>query len=102
MNFDGIAIEEIMNNEGAVVNEDTDFQVDNPGNDNTWTVDPNSDPATKSAGGFFNTPNLNTEEVFFQMCRSLNKVQRTVFLHTLHCFKEYEAASYVSLYWRRC
>ena len=34
LNFDGIAIEEIMNNEGAVVIEDTDFQVDNPGNDN--------------------------------------------------------------------
>ena len=87
LNFDGIAIEEIMNNEGAVVIEDTDFQVDSPGNDNPWTVDPNSDPGTKSAGGFFNIPNLNTEEVFLQMCRSLNKIQRTVFFHTLHCFK---------------
>ena len=87
LNFDGIAIEEIMNNEGAVVIEDTDFQVDNPGNDNPWTVDPNSDPGTKSVGGFFNIPNLNTEEVFLEMCRSLNKVQLTVFLHTLHCFK---------------
>ena len=87
LNFDGIAIEEIMNNEGAVVIEDTDFQVDNPGNDNPWTVDPNGDPGTKSAGGFFNIPNLNTEEVFLEMCRSLNKVQRTVFLLTLHCFK---------------
>ena len=87
LNFDGIAIEEIMNNEGAVVIEDTDFQVDNPGNDNPWTVDPNSDPGTKFVGGFFNIPNLNTEEVFLQMCRSLNKVHRTVFLHTLHCFK---------------
>ena len=89
LNFYGIAIEEIMNNEGAVVIEDTDFQVDNPGNDNPWTVDPNSDPGTKSVGGFFNIPNLNTEEVFLQMCRSLNKVQRTVFLHTLHCFKQF-------------
>ena len=70
-----------------MVIEDTDFQVDNPGNDSPWTLDPNSDPGTKSAGGFFNIPNLNTEEVFLQMCRSLNKVQRTVFLHTLHCFK---------------
>ena len=87
LNFDGIAIEEIMNNESAVVTEDTGFQVDNPGNDNPWTVDPNSDPGTKSVGGFFNIPNLNTEEVFLEMCRSLNKVQRTVFLHTLHCFK---------------
>ena len=87
LNFDGIAIEEIMNNEGAVVIEDTDFQVNNPGNDNPWTVDPNSDPGTKSVGGFFNIPNLNTEEVFLEMCRSLNKIQRTVFLHTLHCFK---------------
>ena len=87
LNFDGIAIEEIMNNEGAVVIEDTDFQVDNPGNDNPRTVDPNIDPGTKSAGGFFNIPNLNTDEVFLQMCRSLNKIQRTVFLHTLHCFK---------------
>ena len=87
LNFDGIAIEEIMNNEAAVVIEDTDFQVDNPGNDNPWTVDPNSDPGTKSLGGFFNIPNLNTEEEFLQMCRSLNNVQHTVFLHTLHCFK---------------
>ena len=87
LNFDGIAIEEIVKNEGAVVIEDTDFQIDNPGNDNPWTVDPNSDPGTKSVGGFFNIPNLNTEEVFLQMCRSLNKIQRTVFLHTLHCFK---------------
>ena len=87
LNFDGIAIEEIMNNEAAVVIEDTDFQVDNPGNDNPWTVDPNSEPGTKSVGGFFNIPNLNTEEEFLQMCRSLNNVQRTVFLHTLHCFK---------------
>ena len=87
LNFDGIAIEEIIDNEGAVVIEDTDFQVDNPGNDNPWTVDPNSDPGTKSAGGFFNIPNLNTEEVFLQMCRSLNKTQRTVFIHTLHCFQ---------------
>ena len=39
LNFDGFAIEEIQNNEGAVV------------------------------------------------CRSLNQFQRTVFLHTLHCFK---------------
>ena len=76
-----------MNNEAAVVIEDTDFQVDNPGNDNPWTVDPNGDPGTKSLGGFFNIPNLNTEEEFLQMCRSLNNVQRTVFLHTLHCFK---------------
>ena len=44
LSFDGIAIEEIMNNEAAVVIEDTDFQVNNPGNDNPWTVDPNSDP----------------------------------------------------------
>ena len=34
LNFDGIAIEEIMNNEGAVVIEDSNFQIDNPGNDN--------------------------------------------------------------------
>ena len=84
LNFDGIAIEGMMNNKGTVVIEDTDFQVDNPGNDNPWTVDPNSDPGTKSVGGFFNIPDLNTEEAFLEMCRSLNKVQRTVFLHTLH------------------
>ena len=82
LNFDGIAIEEIMNNEAAVVIEDNDFQIDNP-----WTVDPNSDPGTKSVGGFFNIPKLNSEEEFLQMCPSLNKAQRTVFLHTLHCFK---------------
>ena len=50
-----------MNNEGAVVIEDTDFQVDNP-----WTVDSNGDPGTKSVGKFFNIPNLNTEEVFLR------------------------------------
>ena len=95
LNFDGIAIEEIMNNEGAVVIEDTDFH--NPGNDNPWTVDPNSDPGTKSVGGFFNIPNLNTEEVFLEMCRSLNKVQRTVFLHTLHCFKTMKQLPIISI-----
>ena len=61
LNSDGIAIEEIMNNEGAVVIEDTDFLIDNPGNDNTWTVDPNADSGTKPTGGSFNVPNLNTE-----------------------------------------
>ena len=45
-----------MNNEGAVVIEDTDFHIDNPSNDNPWTVEPNIDPLTKSAGGFFNIP----------------------------------------------
>ena len=87
INFDGIAIEEIMNNEGAVVIEDTDLLVDNPGNDNPWTVDPDADSGTKPVGGFFNVPNLNGEEEFLQMCRNLNNVQRTIFLHTLHCFK---------------
>ena len=87
INFDGIAIEEIMKNEGAVVIEDTDFLVDNPGNDNPWTVDPNADSGTKPVGGFFNVPNLNSDEEFLQMCRCLNNVQRTIFLHTLHCFK---------------
>ena len=38
-------------------------------------------------GGFLNVPNLNTDEEFLQMCRSLNKVQRTIFIHNLHCFK---------------
>ena len=87
INFDGIAIEEIMKNEAAVVIEDTDFLVDNPGNNNSWTVDPNADLGTKPAGGFFNVPNLNSEEEFLQMCRSLNNVQHTIFVHTLHCFK---------------
>ena len=67
--------------------EDTDFQIYNPGNDNPWTIDPISDPGTKSVGGFFKIPNLNTEEVFLEMCRSLNKIQLAVFLYTLHCFK---------------
>ena len=57
------------------------------GNDNPWTVDPNADLGAKPVGGFFNVPNLNSEEEFLQMCSSLNKVQRTIFLHTLHCFK---------------
>ena len=87
INFDGIAIEEIMKNEGAIVIEDTDFLIDNPGNDNTWTVEPNADIGTKPGGGFFNVLNLNSEEEFFHMCRSLNNVQCTIFLHTLQCFK---------------
>ena len=78
---------EIMNNEGAVVIEDTDFLVDNPGNDPTWTVDYNADPGTKPAGGFFNVPNLNREEEFLQICPSLKNVQRTLFIHTLHCLR---------------
>ena len=87
INFDGVAIEEIMNNEGAVVREDTDFLIDNPRNDNPWTLDPNAEAGTKTAGGFFDLPNLNSEEEFLQMCRCLKNVQRRIFLNTLHCFK---------------
>ena len=50
-------------------------------------MDPKADLGTKPAGGFFNVPNLNSEEVFLQMCRSLNNVQHTIFIHTLHFFK---------------
>ena len=71
-----------MNNEGAVVIEDTDFQINNPWNDNAWTVDPNNDTGSKSEGGFFNNPNLNTKDVLLEMCRSLNKIQRTGFLES--------------------
>ena len=31
LNFDGLAIEEIMHNEGVEVVEETDYLVDNPG-----------------------------------------------------------------------
>ena len=86
INFDGVAIEEIMNNVGAVVIEDTDFLIDNPRNDNPWTVDPNAEARTITAGGFFDLTNLNSEEEFLQRCRCLKNVQRTIFLHTLHCF----------------
>ena len=34
----------------AVVIEDTHFQINNPGNENPWTVDSNGDPGTKSVG----------------------------------------------------
>ena len=71
-----------MNNEGAVVIEDTDFLIDNP-----WTVDPTGEAGTKTAGGYFNVPNLNTMEEFLAMCRGLNKVRRTIFIHSLYCFK---------------
>ena len=86
LNFDGVAIEEILNNEDVYVVQDGDYMVDNPG-DNNWKVDPNSDPLIKPPGGFFNVLNLNTNEEFLQICRNLNKVQLSIFLHTLHCFK---------------
>ena len=71
-----------MKNEGAVVIEDTIFLVNNPGNDNPWTVDLNAVSGTKPAAGFFSVPNLNSEEEFLQMCRSLNNVQSAILLHT--------------------
>ena len=89
-----------MNNVGAVVIEDTDFLIGNPGNNTTWRVDTNADLRTKPAGGFFNVPNLNSEDEFLQMCRCLNKVQRTIFLHTLHCFKTVKQLPI--LFRRRC
>ena len=65
INYDGVGIEEILNNEGIDVVEDVDYMVDNPG-DNNWKVDPNSVPLIKPPGGLFNVPNLNTDRIFYR------------------------------------
>ena len=83
LNFDGIAIEETMHNEGITVLEDPEYLVYNPG-DQVWNVDPATDTA---AGGFFNVPSRMSEDEFLDLCRRLNLIQRRIFLHTLHCFK---------------
>ena len=83
LNFDGVAIEETMQNEGIEVVEDTDYLMDNPG-DHVWSVDATTN---SSVGGFFNVPNRMSEDEFLAMCRRLNLIQRRIFLHTLHCFK---------------
>ena len=83
LNFDGIAIEETMQNEGITVLEETEHLVDNPGYQ-VWDVD----PATNTApGGFFNVPSRMSEDEFLDLCRRLNLIQCRIFLHTLHCFK---------------
>ena len=83
LNFDGVAIEETMQNEGIEVVEDSDFLMDNPG-DHIWNVDATTN---SSVGGFFNVPNRMSEDDYLMMCRRLNLIQRRIFLHTLHCFK---------------
>ena len=83
INFDGIAIEETMHNEGITVLEDTEYLVDNPGNQ-VWHVDPATDT---TPGGFFNVPSRMSEDEFLDLCKRLNLIQRRIFLHTLHCFK---------------
>ena len=45
LNFDGVAIEEIMNNESIEVVEDTDYLIDNPG-DQVWKIDPTTVSST--------------------------------------------------------
>ena len=68
INFDGIAIDETMHNEGIAVLEDTEYLVDNPG-DQLWDVDSVTDTAP---GGFFNVPSRMRENEFFDLCRKLN------------------------------
>ena len=80
LNFDGIAIEETMHNEGITVLEDTKYLVDNPG-DLVWDVDPATDTAP---GGFFNVPSRMSEDEFLGLCRRLNLIQRGIFLHTIY------------------
>ena len=60
LNFDGVAIGETMNNEGIEVVEDTDYLMDNPGND-VWSVDATTN---SSVGKFFNVPNRISEDEF--------------------------------------
>ena len=83
VNFDGIAIEETMNNESIQVAEDTDYLIDHPEN-HIWSVDATTN---SSVGGFFNVPKGMSEDKFLAMCRRFNLIQRRIFLHTLHCFK---------------
>ena len=83
LNFDGVAIEETMQNEGIEVVEDSDFLMDNPGY-HIWNVDATTN---SSVGGFFNVPNRMSEDDYLMMCRRLNLIQRRIFLLTLHCFK---------------
>ena len=83
LNFDGVAIEETMQNEGIKVVEDTDFLMDNPG-DHVWNVNATTN---SSVGGFFNVPNRMCEDDYLMMCRRLNMIELRIYLHTLHCFK---------------
>ena len=83
LNFDGVAIEETMQNEGIEVVEDTDYLMDNPG-DHVWNVDSTT---VSSTGGYFNVPSRMGEDEFLLMCRKLNLIQHRIFMHTLHCFK---------------
>ena len=84
LNFDVLAIEEPMQNEGIEVVEDTDFLMDNP-SDYVWSVDATTN---SSVGGFFNVPNRISEDEFLAMCRRLNLIQRRIFLHTLLPFQD--------------
>ena len=72
-----------MHNESITVLEDTEYLVDNPG-DQVWDVDPTTD---KAPGGFFNVPSRMSKYEFLDLCRRFNLIQRRIFLHTLHCFK---------------
>ena len=83
LNFDGVTIEETMNNQGIEVVEDTENSMNHPG-DHVWSVDATTN---SSVGEFFNVPNRMSENEFIAMCRRLNLIQRRIFLHTLHCLK---------------
>ena len=72
-----------MYNGGITVLEDTEYLVDNPG-DQVWDIDPATDTAP---GGLFNLPSRMSEDEFLGLCRRLNLIQHGIFLHTLHCFK---------------
>ena len=72
-----------MDNESITVLEDTEYLVDNPG-DQVWDVDPAPDTAP---GGFFNVPSRMSKYEFLDLCRRFNLIKRRIFLHTLHCFK---------------
>ena len=78
LNFDGVAIEETMQNEGIEVVEDTDYLIDNPGNQ-VWNVDPSNESST---GGYFNVPNRMNEDDYLMMCRKLNLIQRIEYSNT--------------------
>ena len=96
-NFDGIAIEETMHNEGNTVLEDTEYLVDNPG-DQVWHVDPATDT---TPGGFFIVPSRMSEDKFLDLCRRLNLIHRRIFLHTA-LLQNQQTTPHVLVPWRRC
>ena len=94
LNFDGIATEETLHNEGITVQENTEYTVDDPG-DQVCNVDPTTNTAS---GGLFNVPSRMSEEEYFDLCRRLNLIQRRIY-STLP--QDQQTTSHVHVHWKR-